>query len=397
MNYKITKNVSTTTTMTIINITIYRSVNDKNNHYEFRFEYNPKQNYTKLRLMILFNGTGRTCTDYWTFFVGRRILAYLRRYQYFILAICSKRMTFNCRLPLQNNTDAKSVYTFLQQWVHEIFYTKFHQYPRLYIHGVSRGSNFAGLMSRILPIQGKICTIYPSNYQMMQTNSDYPQDFLTSLLNPIFANWFYFEYCYFQYFRKSNTDIFCPFENLEKNYFQPVPPTYFNHLQNDGFIKKKYYTSLINEVRKNAFQLGGKLLNHSESLQLFILPPLNVTFTSLQEYFEIWQSKPHARAFFYMHYSNRTLFKNADQHKRTCLCLPVDFQYYESYPNLTRTWSKKQQDEYHDYATDIKIYRTSFCEDVCGDLYTSHAIPSRHLDKALDWLNQMDSLRSASI
>ncbi|CAF4410227.1 unnamed protein product, partial [Rotaria magnacalcarata] len=43
--------------------------------------------------MIILYGAKRGCSDMWNFSVGDRILSALRRSDYSILAICSKRQT----------------------------------------------------------------------------------------------------------------------------------------------------------------------------------------------------------------------------------------------------------------------------------------------------------------
>ena len=57
------------------------------------------------------------------------------------------------------------------------------------------------------------------------------------------------------------------------------------------------------------------------------------------------------------------------------------------------TWTRKKQDDYRDYVTDIKKFRASFCDVVCGDLGTYHAMTSRNIENTLSWIKDMDSLR----
>jgi len=140
--------------------TYYRLVNDTDYHYEFRYELNTSTTDDNPRLIILLNGSGRTCVDYWEFPVGRRILATMRAFRFSILAICSARQKFDTEGPIQNNSDVKWIYLSLQKWMNEVYYKQFQRYPRLYIHGISRGSKLAALLGRILPIQAQIFTIF---------------------------------------------------------------------------------------------------------------------------------------------------------------------------------------------------------------------------------------------
>ena len=175
------------------NVTYYKLVNDTRYHYEFHFEYSSSAINNDPRLMILLNGHGRTCTDYWEFAVGRRILTTLHTFRFLILSICSTARTFDPDGPVQNNTDVKWIYTSLQKWIKDVYYKQFQRYPRLYIHGVSRGSKIAALLCRVLPIREQIFTIYPGHPQGLLVRSDYSTDLQKQLqLDQVFANWFYF-------------------------------------------------------------------------------------------------------------------------------------------------------------------------------------------------------------
>ena len=365
-----------------IDITYYELVNDTRYHYEFRFAYDSNTTNNDTRLMILLNGSIRTCIDYWDFAVGRRILATLRSFHYSILVICSKKKTYDLDETVQKNADVKWIYASLQKWINDVYYKHFQHYPRLYIHGISR----------VLPIQQHIFTIYPGDQHGMLTRSQYPVDLQQRLqLDPVFANWFYFDFCYRPLLNNSISDL-CPFQS-DRYYYQPVPPTYFIHLQNDRLCQLSQYTSLITQIHQHAFVLGGNLLNNTEGVKLYVMAPANATPTYMQQTYDTWYSKPHASAIFYEHYVNRSFYNAINNTRQTCQCLPTDFRYYQLYPNITQTWSKQKQNEYEDYANDIERYVHFFCEDVCGDLHTDHAMSSRHLDKALEWVNRVDTLR----
>ncbi|CAF2262340.1 unnamed protein product [Rotaria magnacalcarata] len=62
-------------------------------------------------------------------------------------------------------------------------------------------------------------------------------------------------------------------------------------------------------------------------------------------------------------------------------------------PNVTKLWSIKKQNEYSEYASDIRIFQHAFCEEVCGDLMTTHSMVSRNIDKMLVWINKINDLR----
>lgn len=368
--------------LTKVNVTYYRSAGDTSYHYEFRYELNTNSTNDNQRLMILINGDGYTCADYWNSPADHHILSTLNKFHFSILAICSKRKTFD--------TDVKWIYFSLQQWMNEIYYNQFRQYPRLYIYGISHGSKLATLLSRVLPIQAQILTIYPGDSQGMLTRSDHHIDMQTRLqLDPIFANWFYFNFCYYKKFGKMKTDDICPFQ-YKRNNHQPVAPTYFIHLQEDPIFTESNYTSMIN----NTFQLGEILLNDTQSLKLHIVQPLNATSSTYrQKTMDMWYSKPYASQFFSQHLIAPELHRPYNKTRKTCWCLSIDFRYYELYPNITNTWSKQKQEEYSDYARDIKVFKNVFCEDICDDLLAHHAISSRDFDKSLDWIHAIDDLR----
>jgi hypothetical protein len=372
------------------NVTYYRLSKSEHYHFEFRFELNTISTNDEQRLIILLNGKGRSCVDYWEFPVGRRLLSTFRAFNYSILAICSARKEFNIDVPIQKNPDVQWIYLSLQKWMNEIYYKRFQRYPRLYIHSISRGSKFAPLLARVLPIQAQILSIFPGHWEAMFVRSDYHIDMQTRLaLDPVFANWFYFDFCYNTKINKSDL---CPFQN-NRQYFQPVAPTYFIHSQNDQYFKEPLYKEIILNLRKAAFYLGGILLNHTQAIQLYILPPAKATSTYMQEVFEIWHLKPHASQIFFEHFNSPQLYQTENRKRRTCICSPIDFKYFEQFPNITQTWSREKQEKYSDYLSDVRQFEKFFCEDVCGDLMACHAISARDTDKALYWANQIDHLR----
>jgi hypothetical protein len=377
--------------------TYYNLGNDKRYQYEFRFEYNiTTSNMTSAnetqRLMILLNGSGRTCTDYWEFPVGRRMLAAFRAHLFLILAICSKRKKFDPYGPAYNNLDAKWIYFSLQKWIHEVYYKQYQHYPLLYFHGISRGSKLASILSRYLPIQAQIFTIYPADTEAMLIQSEHHIDLQTRLqLDPVFANWFYFDFCY-QKTETTTISPLCPYQR-HTNYFQPVVPTYFFHVKDDPIFKEKDYTSLLKNIHSIAFKIGGILLNQTQSLKIQVIPPLPPTPSYLQETYDIWFYKPYASEIFFQHLIAPKQHLPSNATRKTCLCLHIDFRYYELHPEITKTWTKEKQEQYIDYAKDVKKFEKYFCEDICGDLLAHHAMISRGLDKALNWTSEIDSLR----
>ena len=376
------------------NSTYYNLANDENYNYEFRFEYYNHGTNTSPRLMILLNGSKRTCADYWDFPVGRRILAMLRKSRFSILAICSKRKKFDREDSLEDNQDVKWIYYSLQKWMNEVYFKQFKQYPRLYIHGISRGSTVAAFLSRVLPIQGQILTLFPGESYGILTRSDHSTELQTRLqLDPVFANWFYFDYCHTKK-PNSKTNEFCPFGNsTDYHHYQPVPPTFFLHSVNDELFNLSDYVSLVQKVRQDSLNLGGSLLNEGDAIRFHILSPATVSPTYMKDMFDPWRSKSELSSIFYQHFNDRHLYTAKDGSRQTCACLPVDFTYYEQFPNVTETWSEDSRNKYTEYVNDIRKYQTIFCEEVCGDLYTHHAMSSRHLDKILEWAIRTDSHR----
>lgn len=82
-------------------------------------------------------------------------------------------------------------------------------------------------------------------------------------LDSIFANCFYFAYC-------SKAKSQCPFNHLDKNYFNPVPPTYFIHLKNDKLFHLSNYTDIITNLKK-MLQIWVEYFLHMNMQLNFIL------------------------------------------------------------------------------------------------------------------------------
>ena len=365
---------------------IYRLSLDENYHYEFRYEMNNPNH----RLMLVIPGGNRMCVDLWDFPVGRRILTIIRQFGYSILAICPLRKTFDIDLPLKENKDVQFIYLSLQKWINRVYYSRFKRYPLLYIHATSRGSRFAGILCRILPIQGQLLFIYPGHREMMLIPSSYQFNLQRRLsLDSTFANWFYFDFCYNQY---STDRILCPFHN-NQSYFSPVPPTFFIYLKDDPFQQEISYRYFIEEIRRDSMRLGGILLNHFQALQLDIILPIKINTSYMQENFFPWYSQPHFSQLFYEHLSNPEKYQAIHQHRETCGCSRIDFKFYENLLHILISWPAKKRKEYEDYARSIDRYRNAFCEELCGDILTRHSMVSRNIHKTLLWLDQIDQIR----
>ncbi|CAF2116716.1 unnamed protein product, partial [Rotaria magnacalcarata] len=292
------------------NSSYYRFTNDTRYHYEFKYEFSSEIKNNDHRLMILLNGRGRICADYWKFAVGRRIISALRASGFSILTICSESRIFDIYTPIQSNIELKMIYESIQIWINTVYYRRFQCYPRLYIHGISMGSVFGTLLSRVLPIQAQILCIHVGHDAALTTRSIYPNDMQTRLvLDPTYANWFYFDFCYNDKTKSAHNRGLCPFQS-DANHFYTVPPTCDNNEQ-----------------------------------------------------------------------------------RGTCRCTPVNFTYWEGFPDITCTWTNEQQAQHHDYIRDVKKFRGTFCEDICGDLFTYHAMGSRNIQKALNWITELDKLR----
>lgn len=371
----------------------YRLSSDKRYHYEFRYELYVPTKDDEHRLMIILYGAKRACSDMWDFSVGGRIISALRDFNYSILAVCSPRKTYDVNLPLRNNKDLKYIYLSIQIWMNTVYYPKFRRYPFLYIHGTSRGSHFAGLLCRILPIQAQLLYTYPGHREAMLSSSIYDADMQTRLsIDTTFSNWFYFDFCYNRSIRNMNNGHFCPFQS-DDQYLYPIPPTFFTFLQNDPYQNREAYNNFIMNLQINSIRLGGKLLANKKALQLDVLFPVKLTDSYMQKNFHIWCSKPYASQFFYEHYIDSSLYTTNDPIRQTCWCSDVDFKYFEIMPNITRSWSIQERTAYSDYIRDIRIFQHAFCEEVCGDVMVTHSMVSRNIHKALSWINEINSLR----
>ena len=180
-----------------LNVSYYLLQNNTDYHYEFRYEFAQNQKNDEHRLMIFIGGRGRTCIDYWRFPVGRRIVAAMRDAGFSLLAICSAKRNYDVNEFVLGNQDVKWIYKSLQRWINRVYYTQFQRYPLIYLHGVSRGTVFAPLIARVLPVQGLLLTVNPGHRRGLTTPSAFSGHMQRRLsLDPTFANWFYFDYCY---------------------------------------------------------------------------------------------------------------------------------------------------------------------------------------------------------
>lgn len=372
----------------------YRLTNDSRYHYEFRYEYNVDNTSDDHRLMILFNGRGRICADYWQFCVGRRIVGSLRKYGFSILAICAEERVLDIYSPIYANEELEWIYTALQIWMNTVYYKRFHRYPRLFVHGISQGSGFGTLLSRVMPIQAQILFATTGNYLALTARSIYSKEMQTRfILDPTFASWFYFDFCYNAKGKPVYNQSQCPFQGPRRQFY-PVPPTFFMVPKADPFLPLAEYIRMQNIIKNDSLHLGGKLLHHNISLGIDIIYPRNLTPTYMLENFDLWSNKSYASRIFYEYMqefggeTNMTI-------RGTCRCSPINFTYWDGFPNVTSTWPARIQAEHRDYVRDVTKYRGTFCEDICGDLLAYHAMSSRNLDNALEWCNKIDNLRQS--
>jgi hypothetical protein len=323
--------------------------------------------------------------------VGEHILSNIRSSGFSILAICTPRKDYDITMPPQKNLDVYWIYITLQMWINDVYYKHFQHYPLLYLFGVSRGSEMCSLLCRVLPVQAQILYIDPGHRPSWLIHSDHDRQMQNRLItDPTFANWFYFVYC-----SKSNltTNTQCPFGHLNKNYFNPVPPTYFVHLKNDQSLQLPNYTKIMSEIKHNALHLGDTFLSHNNTIKLYVVQPLEITPDYMKDNFHKWSCKPWSSNFFYEHFINSS-YKTRSTKFKTCWCTEKNFLYFNQYPNITNTWSKLQQELYSDYVKDIQTNKAEFCEEICGNLLAKHSIVSGHIENTLSWLNDMDQLRS---
>ena len=126
-----------------------------------------------------------------------------------------------------------------------------------------------------------------------------------------------------------------------------------------------------------------------------ILSPMNVTETYMQEHYDLWYNKPHSSRFFFEHFHNHTVQVTNDSDANTCRCSNVSFTYWESFPNVTSTWSLQKQAELKDYLSDVKQFKNMFCEELCGDIMVHHATISRNIRES-SWLVDQDRFSSTA-
>ena len=278
-------------------VTFYKLSSNPSYHYEYRYELNKHNSSSnESRLILLLIGTNRKCVDWWDFLEGGIILSQMRSSGFSILSICTPRNTYEISMPLQKNLDVYWMSAALKIWMKDIYLIHFQHYPRLYLFGISRGSQMGSLLCRVLPIQAQILSIAPGYRPSLLIRSDYDDTMQNQFItNHTFANWFYFDYC-----SKSNssTNKSCPFDHLDKNYFTPVPPTYFIHHKNDPIFSLSEYQRIMSALQKDANRLGGPLLAHNDAIKLYVAYPLNLTSANIQESFDRWICKPWFSQFF---------------------------------------------------------------------------------------------------
>lgn len=372
-------------------VTFYQQPSDPSHHYEYRYEFNqPNLSSNASRLILLLTGRDRACIDWWTFSVGQNILSQMRSSGFSLLAICTPPKSYHVSMPLQKNLDAYWIYSTFQIWMNEVYFRRFQHYPRLYLFGVSRGAAMSAILCRVLPVQAQIFCIMPGYRSSLLAPSDHDKAMYDRLiLDPSFASWF----C-FAYFWNTNSiaEKHCPFHHSAKNYFNPVPPTYFVHYQNDPVFKQATYMKIISDVKKDATRLGSLFLSHHDSVKLHVVPASEITADLLSEQFHRWANKARSSQLFYEHLTNLT-FRTQNATVGTCWCTPTDFTYFDRHPNITEKWSETKQREYHDYVEDIKCSIGNFCETVCGQIMATHAMSSHHVKNTLDWFNRVDHQR----
>ena len=373
-------------------VTFYQLSPNPSYHYEYRYELNEHGlSSNESRLILLLTGKNRKCVDWWDFLEGGIILSQMRSFGFSILAICTPRDAYEISMPIQKNLDVHWIFITLQAWMKNIYFTHFQHYPRLYLFGISRGSQMSSLLCRVLPVQAQILYITPGYQSSLLIRSDHDKAMQHRLTTDhALANWFYFDYC-----SKANftTNKNCPFDHAHRNYFTPVPPTYFVHHKNDPNFSLSQYYDIVSALQKDAINLGGSLLAHKDAIKLYIAYPLNITVVNIKEIFDRWICKPWFAQLFYEHFINST-YKAHHRAFRTCWCNPTNFLYFTRYPNMTKTWSITKQNNYRDYVNYITRSKTSFCETVCGKIMTVHAMASHNIENTLTWIKDMDHQRS---
>lgn len=371
------------------NVKYYKLSPNSSYHYEFRYQLS--KNDSSHRLILLLAGHRRGCIDWWMLSVGRRILSAMRISNYSILSVCSPRSTFDYNIPIEENEDVKWIYKSLQIWMNDVYYAKYQQYPLLYLYGVSRGSNFAGLLCRVLPVQAQVLYIYPGYFEGMTIPSVLDRDLQTRLMvDSAFASWFHFKFCH------TITSDLCLFQSNNMLNFNPVPPTFFVHVVNDAKLNKSDYIKLMTAIKDNAYELGGLLLNDGKSLKLHVSFPPNATPSYMQECFYEWHHKPHASQLFYEHLIGFPKFPEQQESAyqfQTFWCHRADFTFFERYPSIMEIWNETKREEYRDYSNDIRTFHELLSEEFCGDLLGQHAMISLDIDRAFAWVIEIDSLR----
>ena len=278
-------------------VTFYNLSSNSSYHYEYRYELNkPNSSSNESRLILLLIGTNRKCVDWWDFLEGGIILSQMRSSGFSILTICTPRNTYEISMPIQKNLDVYWISTTLKMWMSDVYFTLFQHYPRLYLFGISRGSQMGSLLCRVLPVQAQIWSIAPGYQPSLLIRSDHDDAMQNRFItDQAFANWFYFDYC-----SKANstTNKHCPLDHPDKNYFNPVPPTYFIHHKNDPIFGLSEYHRIVSALEKDAVHLGGPLLAQDDAIKLYVAYPLNLTSVNIQETFDRWICKPWFSQFF---------------------------------------------------------------------------------------------------
>jgi hypothetical protein len=81
-------------------------------------------------------------------------------------------------------------------WINDVYYKHFQHYPHLYLYGLSRGARMSSLLRRVLPVQVQVLYVDLDDRLSLLIHSDNDREIQTRLIvDPTFANWFYFFYC----------------------------------------------------------------------------------------------------------------------------------------------------------------------------------------------------------
>lgn len=373
------------------NVIFYKPSQNRLRYYEYRYDLNERNfSSNESSLILLFTGTNRKCIDWWDFLEGAIIISQMRSFGFSILTICSSSKTYNISMPIQTNMDAREIFATLQVWMNDVYLSHFQRYPRLYLFGLSRGAQMCSLLCRVLPVKAQILYIAPGYSSSLLIPSDLDKAIYSRLINDdTFANWFFFEHCSKLNFKTNST---CPFHHLDRNYFSPIPPTYFVHHRHDHIYHLSQYQDIVSALQRNAINLGGIILSDIDAIKLHIAEPINLTRTNIQNVFDKWICKPWFSQFFYQHATNSSE-KGRHPVRNTCWCCSIDFLRFKMIYSLLKTWSKTDRDNYLDYIHYIEKSEVSFCETVCGKIMTEHAMASHHIVSTLTWLQHMDFRR----